>query len=510
VSSTRENRSGVLQWVVVLGVGALVVAVVLGLNLIPRLDHGQKVLDGAKPAFAQQRVAADRAGIDIISHDVDMADPIMTHKGGGAAEIPAVVAYVAKKQKISEAQALALMEKTFPHTTALLLATPLSTVTKELPDLMAFLSTTLKVTPAQLNAALAKNFPAITQAITNLPTVTRGWNDIQGIKGLTRFDGTPVRSVPELRDYFSKDLIPVLETQRGNFDSLNDKARWDWIAPLLLVIGIVVVLFAAAMIVRTRRGVSQKEAVATAAVVPVVGVVVVALALGLAMVSRVSDGQELLDKLKPAFTEQRVAGDRAGLKMVSAIVDTEDPIMTTKGGASAEVPKLIAFVAKQTGLSQADVVKALKTNFPHTTALLQAIPLSAVVKELPAVTKFLAPAVPAVPHLAQTITAAPKVTSGWRKVPGAEASTSFDGAPIKTVPDVRDYFSRDVIPVLETQRTNYDKLVETSNIDFVGPLVLAVGLIVIAYGLLMVLLATRWRPRPPRDSQRTPTAAAAA
>ncbi len=46
------SRSGVLQWVIVLVVGVLVVTVVLGLNLIPRLSDGQKVLNAAKPAFA--------------------------------------------------------------------------------------------------------------------------------------------------------------------------------------------------------------------------------------------------------------------------------------------------------------------------------------------------------------------------------------------------------------------------------------------------------------------------
>jgi hypothetical protein len=46
-----------------------------------------------------------------------------------------------------------------------------------------------------------------------------------------------------------------------------------------------------------------------------------------------------------------------------------------------------------------------------------------------------------------------------------------------------------VIPVLEGQRRNYDRLVATSNIDFLGPLVLIVGIIVIIYGILMVLLA---------------------
>ena len=38
------KRLGVVQWVVVLAVGVIVVAIVLGLKLIPRLNDGQKVL----------------------------------------------------------------------------------------------------------------------------------------------------------------------------------------------------------------------------------------------------------------------------------------------------------------------------------------------------------------------------------------------------------------------------------------------------------------------------------
>ena len=63
--------------------------------------------------------------------------------------------------------------------------------------------------------------------------------------------------------------------------------------------------------------------------------------------------------------------------------------MTPQGGAAAEVPKLIAFVSQKTGLSQAAVVAALQKNFPHTTALLETIPLSSVTAELPGLLAFL-------------------------------------------------------------------------------------------------------------------------
>jgi len=72
---------------------------------------------------------------------------------------------------------------------------------------------------------------------------------------------------------------------------------------------------------------------------------------------------------------------------------------------------------------------------------------------------------------------------------------------------LQHYFSADVIPVLETQRANYDRLVATSNIDFLGPLVLIVGIIVIIFGLLMVFLA--WRgDRPPEPAPRSEPAGA--
>ncbi|MEA2466674.1 MAG: hypothetical protein QOJ57_800 [Thermoleophilaceae bacterium] len=502
-----RNRSAVLQWVVVLGVGVLVVTVVLGLNLITRLDDGQKVLNSARPAFAPERVAGARAGIDLISKNVDAADPIMTAQGSAPAEVPKLIAFVSKQTGLSQAQVLAALQKNFPHTTALLQAIPLSSVTAELPGLLAFLEKTLKVSQAELLTALKTNFPGLAQSITNLPTVTSGWNQVQKIDGLTRFDGTPVKTVPDVRTYFGADLIPVLENQKDNFASLDGTSSVNWIAPLLLIVGIVVILFAALMIARNLMGtVSRGQSIAGASVVVAVGVVVVGLVLVLSLIPRVSDGQKLLDGLRPVNAEPRIAGDRAAITMVSAIADTEDPIMTAQGSAPAEVPKLVAFVSKQTGLSQAQVLAALQKNFPHTTALLQAIPLSSVSAEIPGLVAFLEKTLKVsqaellsalktnFPGLAQSITTLPAVTAGWNQVPKIDGLTRFDGAPVKTVPEVRTYFSADVIPVLETQHDNYVKLVSTSKIDFIGPLVLIVGLIVIAYGLLMLALARRVEP----------------
>jgi hypothetical protein len=152
-----EHRSAISQWVIVLGVGVLVASVVLSLRLIPRLNNGQKVLDASRPAFTTPRITADIAGINIISRNVQMAGPIVTAQGGAAAEVPAVIAYVARTEHVSTAQAVALIHRSFPHTLALLQALPLSSVTAELPGLEAFLEKVLHVTSAQLTAALKAN-----------------------------------------------------------------------------------------------------------------------------------------------------------------------------------------------------------------------------------------------------------------------------------------------------------------------------------------------------------------
>jgi hypothetical protein len=251
--SRSDSRSAVLQWVVVLVVGVLVVTLVLGLGLISRLDDGQKVLNAAAPAFTPARVAGDRAGINIISDDVNMADPIVTPQGGAAAEVPTLVAFVAQKTGLSQAAVLAALQKNFPHITALLETIPLSSVTAELPGLFAFLEKTLKATPTELLAALTTSFPALAQAITNLPAVTGGWNNVPGTAAFTTFNGTPIRTVPEVRTYFSSELIPVLETQRDNYEHLVSTSKIDFIGTLVLIIGIIVIIYGLLMLLLAAR-----------------------------------------------------------------------------------------------------------------------------------------------------------------------------------------------------------------------------------------------------------------
>jgi hypothetical protein len=498
------NKAAALSWVVVALVGAIVVALVLALSLFPRLNAAQSLIDDAKPVFVADRVAGDRAAINMVSTAVDALDPVVNDRGGAAGEVPKLVGFVAQTSGMPEPAVLQALQTNFPHTTALLQSLPFSSVTAELPGLVSFLSTTLKMPPDQLQAALKTNFPKLAQVVTVLPTVTSGWDNVPGTEMLTRFDGSPARSVPQIRDYFSADVIPVLERQQGNFQSLASKGGVAYLNILLLVVGIVVLVFGALMAVLAARGVGTGIVTAAWGVVIAVGALVVILVFALALFPRLSAGQNLLDDARPMFNADRVAGDRAAINMVSTVVDLADPVASAQGGAAAEVPKLVAFVSQQTGMPQADVLNALKTNFPKTTSLLQAIPLSDVTAEVPKLVEFVSTTLKTTPdavhaalrgsfpRLNQAITALPVVINNWNSVPGTAMLTRFDGSPVSSVPQIRDYFGGDVIPVLERQQGNFQTVDTTwPRLTVFAPLLLVVGIVVILYGAVMLLLSRR-------------------
>lgn len=493
---------GVLAWIVVVVVGALVLGLVIGLGLFKRLGAGQHVVDNLSPAFTTQRVAGTKTGVDIISTSVDTLDPVVTPTGGGAAEVPKLITFLAKTTKLSEPATLTLLNNAFPATTNLLQALPLSSVSTELPQLETFLATTLKVTPAQLASTLTTNFPHLAQAIAALPTVTNGWENVPNLNGLTRFDGSSVQTVPQLRDYFKSDVVPILPKQQTNFSRLR------WFPPvgvfpiLLTVIGIVVVLFGVLLLLLTLRGaVGPLVGYAAWTVVLVVGAGVLVLVFAFQLFVRLDGGQDVVKSARPAFTQTRVAADTPGIDMVSTIVDAADPILTRDGGAAAEVPKLITFVSQKTGLSEDAVKSTLLTKFPATTHLLLALPLSNVSNEIPGVLSFLEGALTAdqtqvlaalksnFPALTQAIVNLPTVTSQWNSVTGTTGFTRFDGSPVSTVPQVRDYLKTDLVPAVAKTAPDFRKLDRSSpSLKFFPPLLTAIGVVVVVFALLMLFL----------------------
>jgi hypothetical protein len=493
-ANARARRGPARAWLVVVLVGVLVELVVFGLQLFPRLNAGQDVLDAARPAFTDDRVAGNSAGIGIVSKVVDTADPLVTPRGGAAGEVHRLLVFVSHRTGLSEQQVLRVLRKNFPHTAGLLESLPWTAVSRELPSL------TSEVVPDADSVA-----PRLSQALANLPRVTRGWHRVPGTKNLTRFDGSRATSVRSVRDYFGADVIPALQSVRSEFHELDGREGVGYLAPLLAALGAVVILFGGLMVVRPpgRRGRRAGWSLVT-----VIGIAVLALVAGLSLFSRLDGGQRLLDRLSPAFEAQRVAGARAGIAMVSRIVDTADPLVRRSGGGAGEVPKLVAYAARRNDISRAEAASVLRRRYPHSEALLRALPLSAVTRELPRLNAFLASTANVgpsqlrrvladhFPHLSQAITALPAVTSGWNSVPGARDLTRFDGVPATTVPAVRDYFSADLIPVLERQGDNFRKLDATfPPLTVFSPLLAVIGLVVIAYGLIM-LRATRRRVRP--------------
>ncbi|MBA2308842.1 MAG: hypothetical protein H0W01_06005 [Pseudonocardiales bacterium] len=493
----------VWSWLVVTLVGVLVVVLVFALGLFGRLSAGQAVLDDVGPILTKERVDGAAAGVGIVSDVTDLVDPVVTTSGGAADEVGKLVTFVSTQTGLSQAAVLTTLQANFPKTTALLQTVPFETVAKELPGLIQFLATTLKLTPDQVSAAIQQNFPKLGQAIANLPKMTAGWNNVPGATGFTRFDGSPITTMPQVRDYLKLDVIPALQRQQGNATALAGRGGVGFLAPLLLILGIIVIVFGVLMMFLSARNMLNAGIAQVAwGVVIAVGALVVVLVFALNLFGRLGGGNDLIKDTSPIFTSERVAGAKAGVAMISTTVDTADPVVLKAGGGSDEVGKLVSFVSTTASLPPAAVLTALKTNAPNTTALLTAIPLEDVTTELPKLITFLsttlklseAQVTTAVgqnfPKLGQVIGALPKVTGVWASGPPVEF-TRVNGAPVNTVPEVRDYFAQDVIPVLERQQANFQKLEDPwPPVNVFPPLLLVVGIVVILFGLIM-LIATR-------------------
>jgi hypothetical protein len=518
-SSAAVRNANSLAWLVVVVAGAVVLLIVWGLELSGRLDSGQAVLDGARPAFTEERVAGDRPAITMIGNVSDMLDPIVDAEGGAAGEVGPLVDLVAGATGLPAADVLAALEANFPHTYHLLLTLPLEDVSAEVPGLLTFVADNSELADADaVLAAIAATTPQIAQAVTNLLPVTANWRDVEGTEGVTRFDGlTTVDSVPELRDLFESDVVTAVENVAPDFRDLDEPwPEVGFISTILTVIGIVVVVFGLLMLAITRTD-TYGRGVHTLgwSVVVVVGALVSIGVLAVGLFPRLDGGQQVIDELRPAFVEERVAGMEAGVALVSNIGDMADPIADAEGGAAAEVGALVELVAGATGLTPDEVVAALATSFPHTLNLLLALPLDAVSAEIPGLLTFvadnsaladgdavLAAIAENTPRLAQAITNLIVVTDGFRAVPGTEDLTGFDGTPVRSVPEVVDYFADEVVPAVRAVTDDYRILDTTAPpVDVFPPLLLLVGILVIIYGGAMLTLGRTTTSDPERSQE---------
>lgn len=80
------------------------------------------------------------------------------------------------------------------------------------------------------------------------------------------------------------------------------------------------------------------------------------------------------------------------------------------------------------------------------------------------------------------------------EVPGTTGLTRFSGTPAPPSRTSGPIFSSDVLPAPKTRQGHFRTLNATSKIDFLGPLVLVIGIITLGWGLLMVMLVAQRAP----------------
>ncbi|MEY2442098.1 MAG: hypothetical protein QOJ46_1524 [bacterium] len=499
--STRASRA----WTGVVVLGVVVIALVIGLALVPRLSAGQELIDAAEPAMTDEAVKGEVGGTQVLSQYVDLADPLMTRKGRSREELGRLVTMIKRKTGVSAKRARALLSREAPHTAALLRAVPFSGVADERRRLTAYLSKTLNIPAEDLQNELAGSFPRIYELLSDLPSITSGWYDVPGVEGLTRFDGTTVKTMPEVRDYLRDDLVASVEAEHDRFQALAGSGGIGYIPWLLLVLGAGLAVFG---LVHARWSAAHPSGRVAWGAVIAVGVLVMIVVGALQYFPRLMGAHTTIAKLQPAFHEQRVLGLRAGTDLVVQAVRLGDPIMTSSGGAAGEVPKLVTFVSERAGLSERAVRRQLARAAPRTMALFEAIPLTAVAKEVPHLVAVLSRKLhlsrdrlvkrlrKRTPGLAQAILAVGPTTSGWNSIPHSKGLTRFGlGTPVRSAPEFADYLDGDVVPVFENRRGDFDELAGTwPPVQVLPGIVLGVGALLALYGVAMLFVATR-RPK---------------
>jgi len=492
-------------WFGVALIGVVVIAIVFALMLIPRLGSGQKLLDAAEPAFTDARSDATKAGVHTLSQYVDVVDPLLTRRGGGAAEVEQFSGYLQRKLGLSAEQVRKILRREAPHTEALMRALPLDGVAAEIPRLTTYLATIMGLPVEELAAILERDFPRISQSLTALSNTAEGWYDVPGIDGLTRLRADkPVRTLPGLRKYVRDDVVPLTLAQRENVQNLAGGGGIGYIPFLLLAFGAGLLAFGLLGVRRARKLAPGKL---SWTVVVAAGVLLSLVVVGAQYFPRLSGAQEAITALEPVFDQDRARATATGADTIREAVALGQPIMTPLGGAAREAPRLYRLVAQRTGRRTGDVRDALRRRAPRTSALLSAIPLTEVGKEIPRLLAYLRKALrlsetqvvaalrKRVPRLAQALVTMPDVARGWNAIPGTEKLTRFDAiTPVRTMPEFEPYLREDVTSVFTSEREHFQTLADgPPSLDKLAPLMLVTGLLVVFYaGLMMQFFARRY------------------
>ena len=498
--STTASRA----WLGVVAVGVIVVALVLGLQLIPRLSSGQDVIDAAKPALSDGAIAGEVAGADLLSQVVDLVGPLMTSRGQSREELGRLVTMIKRESGVSAQRARAVLRREAPRTEALLRAVPFSGVAAERRKLTSYLSKTLSLTLEALEDELARSFPRIYQMLAELPGVTSGWYDVPGAEALTRFDGKPARSMPRVRDYLRDDIVGTAAEEQDRFESLAGSGGVGYIPWLLLTLGAGLAIFG---LLHARWSASHPSGRIAWGAVAAAGVLVMIVVGALQYFPRLSGADTTISKLEPAFDERRVSGLRAGTDFVVQTVRFADPIMTSSGGATGELPKLVTFVSGRAGMSEGAVRQGLRRAAPRTFALFDAIPLTDVATEVPHLVAVLSRKLGVggdglvrrlrkrTPGLAQSLLAVGSATLGWDAIPGTQDLSRFElGTPVRSAPEFANYLDLDIVGLFETEREHFDALADPwPPVGTLAAITLGIGALLAIYGVAMLFLATTRR-----------------
>ena len=244
--------------------------------------------------------------------------------------------------------------------------------------------------------------------------------------------------------------------------------------------------------------------------VSLIGLAVVGIVLGMSMLPRLTNGQQLLDAAGPAFTDTRVAATRSGTEVLSQYVDVVDPLLTARGRGARESRSLVRLVRRELGLSSEQARRILRREAPHIEALARALPLEGVAAELPALTSYLATTLTmsedelaavlerSYPQIAQMLTALPIVVGAWYDVPGIEGLTRVAGdKPVRTAPGLRKYLRDDLVARISQHGDRVDDLGARGGIGYIPIMLLIGGGVLIVGGLLLAARAATAAPGRP-------------
>ena len=497
--STGASRA----WFGVVLAGLLVVALVFALMLLPRLGAGQRVIDAAEPAFTDARVEGTRSGVATLSQYVDVADPLLTRRGGGSEEVLRLIGYVQRKLGLSAEQVRKILRREAPRFEALTRALPLDGVAAEIPRLTTYLATIMGMSEEEVAATLERDFPRISQSLTALATISEAWYDVPGIDGLTRLSrDKPVRTLPGLRKYLRDDVVTLMVAHKPDVQNVAGSGGIGYISYMLLAFGGGLLALG---LWQARRAADGLTGMLSWGLVCGAGVLLALVVVAGQYFPRLGGAQEAIVALEPVFAEDRVRGFANGADTIRDAIAFGDPIMTPAGGAAGETQSLYRFIAQRTGRTSDDVRGALRRRAPQTTALLGASPLTEVAKEVPRLLAYLDRALRMsrkqvlaalrrrAPGLTQALLAMPDVARAWNNIPGTAAMTRFDGlAPVRRMTELDAYLREDLVPVLVEQREDFETFAAGRlSLDTLAPVLLVSALFLMAYGGLMMQLVVR-------------------